>query len=206
MTLRIRAGALAWIATLQFFLVETYAGRGWPGYSFVTARISDLGAANSPMHALVNASLIVQGLLIGGGALLLREAFPLGRLRDLGIALIAINGAGVILVGFVPEDSNRILHDIGAIALFLSGNLGMLALGTALLHDASRMRALGTAAVAFGTIGVIAAILFTLRGISAHAIGAFEHLAVDLLPLWLLMAALAILRARHFPSRSSFLG
>ncbi|MDQ2991615.1 MAG: DUF998 domain-containing protein [Candidatus Eremiobacteraeota bacterium] len=193
MTTRLRLGAIAWILTLQFFLIETYAGLGWPGYSFFTDRISDLGAANSPMHGLVNASLIVQGVLIGGGALLLREAFAPGRLRDLGIALIAMNGAGVILVGFVPEDSSRILHDIGATALFLSGNVGMLALGTALLHDASRMRALGTAAVVFGSIGVIAAIFFTLRSISAHAMGAFEHLAVDPLPLWLLMAALVVL-------------
>ncbi len=193
---RIRLGAVAWILTLQFFLVETYAGRGWPGYSFFTDRISDLGAAVSPMHGLVNASLIMQGMLIGGGALLLREAFAPGRLRDLGIALIAINGAGVILVGFVPEDTNRILHDVGAIALFLSGNLGMLALGTALLHDASRMRALGTAAVAFGAIGVIAAVLFDLRSISAHAIGAFEHAAVDPLPLWLLMAGLVFVWRR----------
>ncbi len=197
MTTRIRIGAIAWILTLQFFLIETYAGRAWPGYNFFTDRISDLGAALSPMHGLVNVSLIVQGVLIGGGALLLREAFAPGRLRDLGIVLIAINGAGVILVGFVPEDSNRLLHDIGAIALFLSGNLGMLALGAALLHDASRMRAIGTVAVAYGAIGVIAAVLFDLRSISVHAIGAFEHLAVDPLPLWLLMAGLTFLtRAR----------
>jgi hypothetical membrane protein len=192
-TTRIRLGAIAWILTLQFFVIETFAGLHWPGYRFVTDRISDLGAANSPWHALVNASMLVQGLLIGGGALLVRAAFPASRLRDLGVWLIVINGAGVILVGLVPEDTNRILHDVGAAALFLSGNLGMLALGPALLHATSRLRALGAIAVAFGAIGAVFAVLFAYRPVSAHAIGAFEHVTVDLLPLWLLIAGVVLL-------------
>lgn len=196
---RIRWGAIAWIATLQFFLVETFAGLHWAGYDFFTDRISDLGAARSPLHDLVNGSMLVQGVLIGGGALLLRAAFPPGRLRDLGIALIVANGAGVILVGLVPEDSNRAIHDVGAGLLFFSGNLGMLALGPALLHADSTKRALGAVAVAFGAIGAIAAVLFAIRSISAHAIGAFEHVTVDLLPLWLMMTGVAslLLRARR---------
>jgi len=70
---RHRLGAFAGIATLQFFVVETYAERGWPGYDFVADRISDLGTMRSPHHALVNASLLLQGALIAGGAYLLRE-------------------------------------------------------------------------------------------------------------------------------------
>jgi hypothetical membrane protein len=190
---RIRWGAVAWIATLQFFLVETFAGIHWAGYNFFTDRISDLGAGRSPFHDLVNGSMLVQGLLIGGGALLIATAFPPGRLRDLGIWLIAANGAGVILVGLVPEDSNRILHDVGAALLFFSGNLGMLALGPALLHASSKLRALGAVAIAFGGIGAIAAVLFAVRSVSAHAIGAFEHTTVDLLPLWLMMTGALVL-------------
>jgi hypothetical membrane protein len=190
-TTRIRLGAIAWILTLQFFIVETFAGSHWAGYNFITDRISDLGAGRSPLHDLVNGSMLVQGLLIGGGALLVRAAFPTSRLRDLGIWLIVANGAGVILVGLVPEDSNRILHDIGATALFLSGNVGMLALGPALLR-ASRLRPLGAIAVAFGAIGALFAVLFAVRTISAHAIGAFEHVTVDLLPLWLLIAGVVL--------------
>ena len=173
--------------------METFAGLHWPGYNFFTDRISDLGAARSPLHDLVNGSMLVQGVLIGGGALLIRAAFPPGRLRDLGIALIAANGLGVILVGLVPEDSDRALHDVGAALLFFSGNLGMLALGPALLHADSTKRALGAAAIAFGAIGAIAAILFAVRSVSAHAIGAFEHVTVDLLPLWLMMTGIALL-------------
>ena len=193
---RTRWGAIAWIATLQFFLVETFAGLHWPGYDFFTDRISDLGAARSPLHDLVNGSMLVQGVLIGGGALLIRAAFQPGRLRDLGIALIAANGVGVILVGLVPEDSNRVIHDVGAALLFFSGNLGMLAIGPALLHAGSTKRALGAAAIAFGAIGAIAAVLFAVRSISLHAIGAFEHVTVDLLPLWLMMTGVALLTLR----------
>lgn len=193
MTSRIRLGALAWIATLQFFLVETFAGIHWPGYDFFTDRISDLGAGRSPFHALVDGSMLVQGVLIGGGALLVRTAFPPGRLRDLGIPLIVANGLGVILVGLVPEDANRALHDVGAALLFFSGNLGMIALGPALLHARSTLRALGAAAVAFGVAGAIAGVLFAVRAVSGHAIGAFEHVTVDLLPLWLMMTGSVLL-------------
>lgn len=188
-----RLGAIAWIATLQFFLVETFAGLHWPGYGFFTDRISDLGAGRAPFHDLVNGSMLVQGVLIGAGALLIRTAFPPGRLRDLGIGLIVANGLGVILVGLVPEDSDRALHDVGAALLFFSGNLGMLALGPALLHADSKRRALGAAAVAFGAIGATAAVLFAVRAVSAPAIGAFEHVTVDLLPLWLMMTGVALL-------------
>ncbi|HEY8321646.1 MAG TPA: DUF998 domain-containing protein [Candidatus Baltobacteraceae bacterium] len=191
MTSRIRLGAVAWIATLQFFLVETFAGIHWRGYDFFTDRISDLGAGRSPFHGLVDGSMLVQGVLIGGGALLIRAAFPPGRLRDVGIALIVANGLGVILVGLVPEDSDRVLHDVGAALLFFSGNLGMLALGPALLHASSKLRPLGAAAVAFGAVGALAGVLFTVRSVSAHAIGVFEHVTVDLLPLWLMMTGAA---------------
>jgi len=190
---RIRWGAFAWIATLQFFLVETFAGLHWPGYDFFTDRISDLGAGRSPLHDLVNGSMLVQGILIGGGALLIRAAFPPGRLRDIGIASIVANGFGVILVGLVPEDSNRALHDVGAALLFFAGNLGMLALGPALLHADSTRRALGAAAIAFGAIGATAGVLFAIRSVSAHAIGAFEHVTVDLLPLWLMMTGAVVI-------------
>ena len=193
MTSRIRLGALAWIATLQFFLVETFAGIHWHGYDFFADRISDLGAGRSPFQAWVDGSMLVQGVLIAGGALLLRAAFPPGRLRDAGVALIVANGLGVILVGLVPEDSNRALHDVGAALLFFSGNLGMLALGPALLHADSKRRALGAAAIAFAAIGALAGLLFTVRSVSAHAIGAFEHVTVDLLPLWLMMTGIALL-------------
>lgn len=149
----------------------------------------------------MNASLGVQGLLIAGGALLIREAFPPGRARALGIALVAINGAGAALVGFVPEDTNRALHDIGALAIFLSGNLGMLALGTAIL-SATRLRALGASAFALGAIGIAGSILFVTRPV-AGMLGVFEHLAVDMLPLWLLSAGLVLLTRRADASRVS---
>ena len=195
-----QVGAWAWILTLQFYVVETVAGLHWRGYNFITDRISDLGAARSPMHGVVNASMVLQGFLIAGGAALMRAAFPAGRLRTLGLVLVAVNGAGVLLVGLVPEDTNRLVHDIGAMALFLSGNLAMIVLGSALLHDGSRLRILGAAGVALGCIGGIAAVLFAVRSISGHAIGLFEHIAVDPMPIWLLMSGLFYLRRRaDFP-------
>ncbi len=198
---RLRLGALAWIATLQFFVVEVYAGRAWPGYNFAADRISDLGTMRSSHHALVNASLLLQGALIAGGAYLLRDAFPPGRLRTFGLWLVALNGFGVLIVGLVPEDTNRALHDVGAALLFFAGNFAILALGLALLREASRRRLLGAAAVALGALGLAGSVFYGIRAISAHAIGAFEHLAVDPLPLWLFIAGTASVASWHRTSQ-----
>lgn len=195
-----RGGAVAWILTLQFYVVSTFAGLQWRGYNFIADRISDLGAVRSPMHGLVNASMVLQGFLIAGGAVLMRAAFPASRLRMLGLAFVALNGAGVLLVGVVPEDTNRFVHDIGALALFLTGNLAMIVLGASLLHDGSRLRVLGAAGVALGCAGGVAAVLFAVRSVSGHAIGLFEHVAVDPMPIWLMMSGLFYLwRRADFP-------
>jgi hypothetical protein len=72
---RLRLGALLWLLTLQFFVVETVAQlRGQGPYSRADDVISDLGTAHSPAHTLMNLSFVVQGALIIGGALLLGPA------------------------------------------------------------------------------------------------------------------------------------
>src|ERR1700712_6132391 len=73
---RLRAGACAWLLTLQFFVVEAIAAARVPGYSYATDTISALGGLASPAHRLMDASFVLQGVLILAGALLLRPAPP----------------------------------------------------------------------------------------------------------------------------------
>ncbi|WP_324277567.1 hypothetical protein [Blastococcus brunescens] len=72
---RIRWGALSWLLTLQFFVLETLAQLRVEGpYSRVDDVISALGASDSAGRQLMNASFVVQAGLILAGALLLRPA------------------------------------------------------------------------------------------------------------------------------------
>ncbi len=102
-------GAWLWLGCFQFFVAEQIARWRWRGqesggYSMTRNYISDLGAlpctanACSPLHWLMNSSFVLQGLLIFFGAVLLRCLLPRSLWR-----LFAFAGAGVLLVGLVPE-------------------------------------------------------------------------------------------------------
>ena len=78
-------GACLWLLTLQYFAAEAISISAWQGsYSLARNYISDLGAVGcgvvvtglseeslcSPLHSLMNASFVLQGLLITCGTLL----------------------------------------------------------------------------------------------------------------------------------------
>ena len=125
-----RLGALLWVGCLQFFVAEQVTSRAWRmPYSFVRDYISDLGVIHcggilcSPLHAVMNGSFVLQGILIGLGALLLWRRF--NRMGRFGLGFLVVCGAGVLLVGFVPEDGNKSLHFWAAAAHFLGGGIGI---------------------------------------------------------------------------------
>jgi hypothetical membrane protein len=132
-----RLYALLWTACIQFFIAEQVVRLAWTlPYSFAQNYISDLGAdacsaaVCSPWHALMNASFVLQGVLIAGGATLAwRHWRPLQRV---GLALLEVCGAGVIVVGLVPENANPTIHNIAAAAHFLGGGFGIIAVGVTL--------------------------------------------------------------------------
>ncbi|MGD0723574.1 MAG: DUF998 domain-containing protein, partial [Roseiarcus sp.] len=166
-----RPGAILWIFCLQYFAAEAVAILAWTGsYSLSANYISDLGAVGcgaaasgltlapatpcSPLHALMNASFVLQGGLILGGALLVRPAFPHGRRFAGALALIGASGAGVALVGLAPEDLLPKLHYLGAAENLFCCNAGMAAMGLAMLRR-SAARASGAIALAAGVAGLI---------------------------------------------------
>jgi hypothetical membrane protein len=100
-------------------------------YSLARNPISDLGAVHcatrnlsgyvcSPWHTTMNISFVATGLLIAAGAFWL-------VVPDVASAvLIALGGAGSVMVGVFPSDVSIAPHMVGAFLVFIPGNLGML--------------------------------------------------------------------------------
>jgi hypothetical membrane protein len=186
---RLRWGALVWLLTLQFFVMETVAqARYGAPYSRVDQVISALGAADSPGRRLMNASFVVQAALILGGALLLRPALR-GAAGRVAPVLLGVAAAGVLLVGVFPTDGNGTMHSIGAVLHLGGGGLGLIALAYAVRP---RSEALGTAVVLLGMVGT-AATLFFLTGVTGFlGEGGTERAAAYPLPIALALTGVAL--------------
>jgi hypothetical membrane protein len=176
----------------QFFVAEQIARLGWTGhYSMARDYISDLGAAWSPWHWVMNGSFVLQGLLIFFGAVLVRDFFPPRPMYRFVLVLFAIAGVGVLVVGLVPEDTNARRHLQGAVAHFLGGNLAMVVLGLTLIRRSvsgpveRRWKSWFTFAA--GSVGLLATIALGFRGSPSWTwdTGTVERLAAYPLPLWL---------------------
>jgi hypothetical membrane protein len=188
---RLRLGALLWLLTLQFFVVETVAQLRWQGsYSRVDDVISDLGTAVSPARTLMNLSFVVQGALIIGGALLLGPALR-GRAARVAQVLLTIAGLGVLLVGVFPSDGVGTLHAIGAVAHFVGGGVGLIALAYAVRP---RSEALGTTLALLGLIGTALTVFFLTGVVEWLGEGGTERGAAYVIPIGLALAGVVLWR------------
>ena len=188
---RLRWGAVAWLATLQFFVAETVVQLRHPGpYSRSADVISALGSAASPGAALMNASFVVQGALILGGAVLLRPALS-ERAAPAATALLATAAVGVFLVGVFPLDGNGTLHAFGAVLYFAGGGLGLIALAYAVRP---RSELVGTLLALAGLVATAATVLFLAGVTRLLGNGGTERAAAYVLPLALALTGIALLR------------
>ncbi|MPQ99034.1 DUF998 domain-containing protein [Modestobacter sp. I12A-02628] len=183
-------GGLAWLLTLQFFVVEAVAAAGFGGYSRVDDVISDLGTAASPDAGLMNASFLLQGLLIAAGTVLLVPVLKAGAARTAG-GLLVVAALGVLLVGFAPSDGNGTLHGIGAAAYLLGGGAGLIALAYAVRP---RSEALGTTLALLGLLGIVGTIFFATGVTGLVGEGGTERLAAYVVPLGLPLTGIALWR------------
>jgi hypothetical membrane protein len=188
---RLRWGGLAWLLTLQFFVAETIAQLRFGGeYSRADDVISDLGASYSPAAGLMNASFVLQGVLIAAGALLLRPALPRAAGR-LAVALLTVAAVGVAVVGIVPLDADRTVHAIGAVAFLAGSSLGLLALAHALRP---RSEPVGSVVAVLGLLSTAASIFF-FAGITRFlGEGGTERVAAYALPVALAVAGVTLWR------------
>ncbi|MGY1754491.1 DUF998 domain-containing protein [Blastococcus sp. SYSU D01042] len=186
---RFRWGALAWLLTLQFFVVETLVQLRGEGHSRIDDVISDLGATTWPGHQAMNASFVVQAGLILAGALLLLPPLRSGAGR-VATYLFGIAALGVLLVGVLPSDRSDTWHAVGATLYLVGGALGLIALAYALRP---RSELLGTTLVLLGLVGA-AATTFFVTGVDVLAEGATERAAAYVLPIGLALAGVALWR------------
>ncbi|WP_104173634.1 DUF998 domain-containing protein [Arthrobacter sp. Y81] len=196
-------GAWAKLSVLQYFVAETAVIAAWAGpqpYDRRTGYISDLGAVHcslyegrdvcSPLHPVMNASFVVQGLGMLVGALLLssallcvaarpgvRLAFGHGHRVPWFTALAAkvltfSAGTGTIIVGLVPEDAGWFaVHLTGALMYFIGGALALLLLGKLWL----RQSPLGWFILACGAVSFGALVIGGVTGMDVPEPGTLER-------------------------------
>jgi hypothetical membrane protein len=188
---RLRWGGLAWLLTLQFFVAETIAQlRFGDVYSRADDVISDLGASYSPAAGLMNASFVLQGVLIAAGALLLRPALPRGA-GGPAIVLLTVAAIGVVVVGIVPLDADGTVHAVGAVAYLAGSSLGLLALAHALRP---RSEVVGSGVAVLGVLATAASVFF-FAGITRFlGEGGTERVAAYALPIALAVVGVALWR------------
>lgn len=189
---RYRWGGLAWLLTLQFFVVEAVAALRYGGYSYSRDMISDLGRAISPAAGAMNTSFVVQGVLIAAGALLLAPGLA-GLGGRLARVLLVLAGAGVLVVGLFPSDGNTTVHGIAAAVHFLAGGTGLIALAYGVRP---RSEALGTTLALLGLLGIIATIFSGSAIYLALGPGGMERVAGYVLPLGLAVAGVSLWRQK----------
>jgi hypothetical membrane protein len=179
------------LLTLQFFVVETIAQLRFGGtYSRADDVISDLGASYSPAAGLMNASFVLQAVLIATGALLLRPVLDRTAGRVAGV-LLTIGAVGLLVVGVIPLDADATVHAVGAVAYLAGSSLGLIALAHALRP---RSELLGSTIAVLGVVATAASVFFLLGITRLLGDGGTERAAAYALPIGLAIAGVALWR------------
>lgn len=203
------AGALWVAAPAWYVLCEAIAAASFPGYSYATFYISDLGVPergpfdgrllDSQAHAVMNAGFIGAGLLFFLGIVAIAPQLGRGASRWFWLGFGLLNAAGIVFVGLVPgSQTNAVnglmaIHVGGAIAAIAGGNL-------AAIFAARALRPLGLprwvlrAGPVLGAVGFGSALL--LIGHLIVPDGVSERGAVYAFFAWQLLTGIGLLRSR----------
>ncbi len=195
-----RVGALLWIfGAAQFFVAHVVTQLSWPtAYSWTANNISDLGNVHcgiwddtrpryvcSPLHNLMNTSIVIEGVCVIAGIVLAGFVFQRGFLAMTGRILLAAAAGGYLLVALKPADVDDNLHLLGALVIMGCGNLGFL-----LAAWPNRLR---TLTAATGATAILAAILFFHQVDLGIGLGGMERVAVFALQFWTVVAGFTLL-------------
>ncbi len=215
-------GAWSGLSVLQYFAAETAVIQAWAGpqpYDRRTGFISDLGAVQcgiyagrdvcSPLHWLMNASFVIQGLgmllgmLLGSGLLCVAaragaRVQPHQRRKPWLAAvwvrvLTGVAGAGTMLVGLVPEDAGSAWHFAGALMYFLAGAAALLLLGILWLKQTP----LGWFILARGAVSLAALAAGALTRMDVPEPGTLERLMGYPITVGVAAAGLVIAQRVH---------
>lgn len=197
--------ALLVINTVQWLVVEAVVANAWddPAYSYASNYISDLGVPEcgaefqgrdicSPLHGLMNATFIAQGVLFALGVILLTGLLS-GRTRQVVVVLAVLHAVGFLLVGLFHgsldgPSGGLVIHIVGAGVGILCANAIVIVAGTkrGLLLPAMYRRF----SVAIGILGLLSEALVNL---STETAGLFERGGVYSWLLWGLVTGVVLI-------------
>jgi hypothetical membrane protein len=200
------------VNAVQWVVVEAVTAAAWtdPPYSYATNYISDLGVPGcgtefqgrsicSPLHPLMNATFIAQGVLFAIGVLLLARLVG-GRARRVVVGLALGHGVGFVLVGLFhgsPDGpgATLLIHVTGAAAGILAANAVAILAGS--LRGLGLPSAYRRFSVAVGVLGLASE---ALVGLSADTAGLFERGGVYSWLLWSLVTGVSLLIKERRPA------
>lgn len=209
-----RLAAVAWICIGVLYVgSEGVAASAFsPRYSYAENYISDLGvsvcgtiydgrAICSPLHALMNAGFVFQGVMFLGAAFAIARAISAST-RYVFVAFAALNCIGNLLIGFFPENTPGLLgggfscHVVGALLAILFGNGA--ALASAWTFAELRLaRVHRLASIALPTLAAVAFTMLLLsRGSGATTLfpdGIWERISVYTITGWELLSGLCVI-------------
>ncbi|WP_258071714.1 DUF998 domain-containing protein [Clavibacter michiganensis] len=203
------AAGIAWVAAATVYVgTEAVAASAFPGYSYSANYISDLGVPevaefqgrtiDSPLHAVMNAGFILQGVLYLLAAVIATRALGAGPRRAF-LALAAVHAVGITVVGLVHGSASSAssgigwMHVVGAGMAIIAGNAASITAGLS-SRRVGAARAFRVASVALGVVGLVAlALLLALGGSTID--GIWERGSVYTVTAWELLAGVAVLVA-----------
>jgi hypothetical membrane protein len=218
------AGAV-WIAAAVVYLVaEVVTAAAFPGYSYATNYISDLGvpevgtfqgrAIDSPRHRVMNAAFVVSGILYLVAAMIAVRASTSGP-RKTFLVFAAVYAIGISLVGLFhgsqesADNGLAALHVGGAGMAIIGGNLAVITAGVSARRSSHRSlpaSLYAPASVALGAIGLVSLLMLQIdsssTAITLLADGTWERLAVYPVTAWQLLTGVAAIVGSRSPGRA----
>ena len=132
----------------------------------------------------MNASLVLLGITMALGSLFIYQEFRRTTTTFLGFNLMALAGFGTMLVGLFPENSNGLLHGIGAFLAFVPGNASLVVLAIGITQARRSFRAYTFIS---GSLSLVAFMLFATGHNLGLGQGGIERLISYPQTLWLVL-------------------
>lgn len=200
------SSTLMGVGALWYLIAEAIAAFGFPGYSYSSNYISDLGipeaaefygrAIDSRLSIVMNAGFLGQGLMMILGGTLLFWALPPLRAKGLFLTLAVLHGFGVALVGLVhgsPVNEAAgfmVFHSLGAMLAIGCGNAAVILAGVRTLRPLLGPR-LSRASIILGCVGLLSVVIHLVTTIAGfvNGLGVSERLAVYSILAWQILFA-----------------
>jgi hypothetical membrane protein len=214
--------ASLWAAAAVLWLTfEAITASAFPGYSYATNYISDLGVPevavfegrtiDSPLSALMNVAFIAQGiLLLAGVGFALRATRAVGGgARTWILSIAIIHAVGMLLVGIFHGSQTNLengllaLHGLGAALAIISGNVTAILVGIGSRHAGARPWYRSTSIV-LGIVGLVCLVMLLVTSstsITTLPEAVWERGSVYSIVGWELFTAISLIAGTRRRSR-----